>query len=419
LDQDQRTADRLAPVTSDAGAAGGPVTDHRSPVTLSLRSGKDHPIRLGHPWIFSRAIREFDRGIPPGTVVRVQAADGGFLGIGYLNPRCDIAVRILTRIDEPIDAAFVRRRVAAALALRRRVVGADTTAYRLLNGEGDGVPGVLVDHYDGVLVLQCLTAGAERLKAWLVDALVAELAPRAVVERSEGSVRQAEGLPPSAATLHGEPPGEVAVSENGLQLIVAPGGGQKTGHFCDQRENRARVRTLAAGRRVLDAFAYSGGFAVHAGAGGAARVVAVESSARALAAAQRNWTLNGLDGGRFAAVDRDVPRFLRECAETFDLLVLDPPALVKHRSDAQRGARAYKDLQLWALRRAAPGALLLTFTCSQHVDAALFRKIVAGAAADARRDVQLLQHLGPGPDHPVALGHPEGEYLHGLLLGVG
>lgn len=401
-----------------AEAGRGPVPGPRSPVTLFLRSGKDHPVRLGHPWIFSGAIRDFDRSLEPGTIVRVQAADGSFLGVGCVNPHCDIAVRLLTRADEPIDASFVHRRVADALALRRRVVAADTTAYRLINGEGDGLPGVLVDRYADVLVVQCLTAGADRLKPWLVEALVDALAPRALIERSEGSVRRAEGLSPHAAVLCGHPPGEVVVRENGLQFAVTAGGGQKTGHFCDQRLNRALLRELVAGRRVLDAFAYAGGFAVHAGAGGAAHVVAVDSSARALAAAGRNWTLNGLDDARLEPVDRDVSRFLRERDEHFDVLVLDPPALVKHRTDLHRGARAYKDLQLWACRRAAPGALLLTFTCSPHVDAALFRKIVCGAAADARRTVQLLRHLGPGPDHPVALGHPEGDYLHGLLLRV-
>ena len=407
-----------SPPEATETTASAPVTGHWSPVTIHLRSGKDHPVRLGHPWIFSGAIRDLDRSIEPGTMVRVQAADGSFLGIGYVNPRCDIAVRVLTRADEPIDAAFIRRRVAAALALRRRLVAADSTAYRLINGEGDGLPGFLVDHYAGVVVVQCLTAGAERLKTWLLEAIVAELAPSAVIERSEGSVRRAEGLPPHTATLYGEVSGEVVIRENGLQFAVVAGGGQKTGHFCDQRVNRALLRELVAGRRVLDAFTYAGGFAVHAGFGGAAHVVAVDSSARALAAAERNWTLNGLDHGRLELVDRDVPRFLRERDERFDVLVLDPPALVKHRTDLQRGARAYKDLQLWACRRAAPGALLLTFTCSPHVDAALFRKIVCGAAADARRDVQLLQHLGPGPDHPTALGHPEAEYLHGLLLRV-
>ena len=406
---------------------GGPVTGHRSPVTqlsdavpatLRLRSGKDHPVRLGHPWIFSGAIKDLDRTVEAGEIVRVQAADGSFLGLGYVNPRCAIAVRLLTRADEAIDAGFVHRRVAAALALRRTVVSEDTDAYRLINGEGDQLPGVLVDRYADVFVLQCLTAGAERLKPWLLDALRAEFSPWAIVERSEGSVRHAEGLAPSSGTLHGTLPAEAIVRENGLRFAVVPGGGQKTGHFCDQRVNRALLRSLADGRRVLDAFAYSGGFGVHAAAGGAAHVVVVDSSAGALRAAERNWALNGLGDGRGRFVDSDVPRFLRECDEHFDLIVLDPPALAKQRKDLQRGARAYKDLQLWAFRRAAPGALVLTFTCSSHIDDALFRKIVSGAAADARRSVRLLQHLGPGPDHPVALGHPEGEYLHGLLLQV-
>ena len=403
------------------GGADRAGTDHaapKTPLSVHLRSGRDHPVRLGHPWIFSGAIRDLDRSAEPGALARVYAADGSLLGVGYCNPRCTIAVRLLTRADEPIDAAFIHRRVAAALALRRAGVGADTTAYRLINGEGDGLPGILVDRYADVLVLQCLTAGADRLKPWLLDALLAELAPRAIVERSEGSVRQAEGLGASASTLHGTAPAEVVVRENGLEFAVVPGGGQKTGHFCDQRLNRALVRDLAAGRRVLDAFAYSGGFAVHAAAGGAARVVAVDSSARALTAAAHNSALNRIGDGRVELVVRDVPRFLRECDEIFDLLVLDPPALVKQRKDLARGTRAYKDLQLRAFRRAAPGALLITFTCSQHVDGTLFQRIVAGAASDARREVQVLRRLGPGADHPVALGHPEADYLHGLLLRV-
>lgn len=384
-------------------------------MNLHLRSGKDYPVRLGHPWIFSGAIRDLDAATTPGSIVRVLAADGGFLAVGYVNPRCNIAVRVLSRVDEPIDDGFLRRRIVAARALRAATVASDTTAYRLINGEGDGLPGVIADWFDGIVVLQFLTAGAEQLKPSLVAALCAELAPRAVVERSEGSVRQAEGLEASVGALVGEEPGETIVRENGLHVALTPGVGQKTGYFCDQRPNRALLRSLAGGRRVLDAFTYSGGFAIHAGAGGAASVVMVDSSARACAAAERNWALNELDA-RGRTVDRDVARFLRECDDTYDLLVLDPPAFVKHGKDLERGARAYKDLQLWALRRAAPGALLMTFTCSAHVDASVFRKIVASAAADARREIQIVRHLGPGPDHPVSLGHPEGDYLHGLLL---
>ena len=389
-----------------------------TPVTLFLRSGKDRPVRLGHPWVFSGAIRDLDPALPPGSVVRLRAADGDVLGMGYANPRCTIAVRLLSRRDEPIDAAFIARRVAAAIALRTQVVGTDTDAHRLINGEGDGLPGVLVDRYGGALVVQILTAGAELLRPLLVAALVEQLRPHVIVERSEGGVRATEGLAPATGILAGAGGDEEAVRENGLRFVVVPGGGQKTGHFCDQRENRARVRALAAGACVLDAFSYHGGFAVHAGAGGAARVVAVDSSGAAIAAAERHWTLNRLppDGAAFVAAD--VGRFLRESDETFDLLIIDPPALVKQRKDVGRGARAYKDLNLWALRRARPGARLCTFTCSQHVDAELFRKIVAAAAADARREIQLIQHLGPGPDHPVALAHPEGEYLHGLLLRI-
>ncbi len=386
--------------------------------TLSLRSGKDRPVRLGHPWVFSGAIRDLDPALPPGSVVRVAAADGTVLGIGTVNPRCAIAVRMLSRRDEPIDAAFVARRLGAAIALRATVVSAKSDAYRLINGEGDGLPGVVVDRYADVLVLQALTAGAERLKPLLVDALRAQVAPRAIVERSEGSVRGAEGLAPASGMLAGDAVPEVLVRENGLAFTILPGGAQKTGHYCDQRVNRAYVRRLAGGRRVLDAFAYSGGFAVHAGAGGAAHVVAVDSSAGAVAAAERNWALNRLAPERARGVAADVGRFLRDTDERFDLLVVDPPALVKQRKDLPRGSRAYKDVNLWALRRALPGALLLTFTCSQHVDAGLFRQIVTAAAADAGRTLAVLRSLGPGPDHPVALPHLEAEYLHGLLLRI-
>lgn len=384
---------------------------------LHLKPGKDRPVRVGHPWIFSGALREVDHGIEPGTLVRVCSADGDVIGRGYLNPRCSIAVRMLVRSDEPIGAEFFARRVSSALALRREMVGADTDAYRVINGEGDWLPGFVVDRYGDMCVLQCLTAGAERLKPLLLQALVEALSPTSIYERSEGSVREAEGLPPFAGTLHGTCPSSVTVRQNGLLFRVDPVGGQKTGLFLDQRVNRLRARELARGRRVLDAFCYTGGFAVHAGAAGAEYVVAVDSSAAAVESARENWRLNGLgEASRF--VRSDVNRFLRETDDRFGLLVLDPPALVKHRRDLARGARAYKDLQLWALRRAEPDALLMTFSCSAHVDAELFRKIVLGAAADAGREVQLLERLGAGPDHPTSLAHPEGEYLSGLLLRV-
>lgn len=403
----------------DAAGTRGPRADALSSrVDLHLKSGKDRPVRFGHPWVFSGALREGAPAVEPGTVVRLLASDGECLGRGYYHPSTQIAVRMLTRADEEIDASFFARRLDAAIALRRAVVAADTDAYRLVNGEGDGLPGFVVDRYGETVVVQCLTAGAERQKKHLIDALIERLEPRCVYERSAGSVRQAEGLEPVECVWHGAWPERFSVRENGLLFAVDPSVAQKTGLFLDQRDNHAICRGLAAGRTVLDAFCYTGGFAVAAGAGGARRVVAVDSSARAVERARGNWTLNGLpeDGAEF--VQADVQRHLRQTRDRFDLLVVDPPAFVKRRSEAGRGARAYKDVNLWAFGCAAPGALLLTFTCSQHVTAELFRKIVAGAATDAKRDVQVLRPLGPGPDHPVGLGHPEGEYLHGLLLRV-
>jgi 23S rRNA (cytosine1962-C5)-methyltransferase len=385
---------------------------------LHLKSGKDRPVRFGHPWIFSGAIRDLQLDVEAGSIVRVFGADGNFLGVGYVNPRCPIAVRMLSSLDEEIDGVFVRRRVESALSLRRMAAAGDTTAYRLINGEGDRFPGIIVDRYGGLLVLQLLTAGAERMRPLLIEALQEVIQPQGILERSEGAVRRAEGLAGRTGVAYGDVPEEVEVSENGIKFVVHPGSGQKTGFFLDQRDNRNRLRQIASGRRVLDAFAYSGGFALAAGVAGATRVVLVESSMEALEAARAHWQRNQLPLAAADFVRADVGRFLRETEEVFDLIVLDPPALAKQRKDVARAARAYKDLHLWAFRRAASEALMLTFSCSQHVDGDLFRKFVLAAAVDARRSVQLLDRLGPGPDHPIALGHPEGEYLHGLLLRV-
>lgn len=385
---------------------------------IHLKPRKERPVLLGHPWIFSGAIADLDAQLAPGSLVTVRAADGTFLGRGYANPRCAIAIRMLTRTDEPVDAAFVRARVTTALQWRRAVVPPETEAFRALNGEGDGLPGVIADVYGSTVVLQCLTAGAAVLKSHLVDALRDTLAPACIYERSTGNVRREEGLAPEEGPLVGEAPAAVAIRECGLRFLVNVRLGQKTGFFLDQRDNRVLVRQLAAGRDVLNAFAYTGAFGVYAGAGGARRVVSVETSPRALASARENWSANALPDSAAEFVEGDVFHYLREVDRRFDLLILDPPALVKRRQEIERGARAYKDLHLWALRRAVPGAFVVTFSCSQHVPAELFWKIVHGAAVDARREVQVLRQLGPGADHPVSLGHPEGRYLTGMLLRV-
>jgi 23S rRNA (cytosine1962-C5)-methyltransferase len=390
-----------------------------SEIIVRLKPRKERPVLLGHPWIFSGAIADLDPNLAPGTVVTVHSAQGEFLGRGYANPRCAITVRVLTRHDEPIDAHFVQRRVDAARTLRRAVVPDGTDAYRLINGEGDFLPGCIADVYGSTVVVQCLTAGAAQLKPALVEALQGVLAPAGIYERSAGAVRREEGLGADEGVLAGEVPDEaVAVRECGQQFLVDPRGGQKTGFFLDQRDNRVLARGLAADRVVLNAFAYSGAFTVYAGAGGARHVVSVESSARALELARRNWAVNALPAGAAEFVEADVFRYLREVDRQFDLLVLDPPALVRRRQELERGTRAYKDLHVWAFRRAAPGAHIVTFSCSQHVSAELFWKVVHGAAVDAGRSVQVLRHLGPGADHPVSLAHAEGEYLNGLLLHI-
>lgn len=387
--------------------------------TVRLKPHKDRPVLLGHPWIFSGAIAHLDPGLAPGETVVVKNAAGEFLGRGYVNPRCPITVRLLTRADEPIDASLIRQRVGAAHALRRAVLPADTDAYRILNGEGDCLPGVIADVYASTVVLQCLTAGAARLKPLVIAALEATLAPAGIYERSTGNVRREEGLEPAEGVVSGEIGAEpVRIREHGLAFLVDLRLGQKTGFFLDQRDNRALVRQLAGGCSVLNAFAYTGAFSVNAAAGGAARVTSVESSRRALEAARHNWSINGLDDAAGEFVEANVFRYLRDVDRAYDLLVLDPPALVKRRQELARGARAYKDLHLWAFRRTTPGGYVMTFSCSQHVSPELFWKIIHGAAVDARRDVQALRHLGPGADHPVRLAHPEGEYLKGMLLRV-
>lgn len=382
-----------------------------------LKPGRDFSVRAGHPWVFSGAIARTEDDGAPGCAVEVRAADGRVLGWGTWNPATSIAVRMMTRGPRPIDASLIRERIARAVALRALVPG--TNALRLVNGEGDGVPGLVVDRYADFAVCQFLTAGADAAKSEVVAALAAEVPLRGIFERSEGNVRTAEGLPRLVGVLHGEePPPEIEIDENGRRHVVDVRGGQKTGFFLDQRPNRDLVAGLAAGRRVLNLFAYSGGFSIAAARGGATHVVSVDSSAAALAQAETAWRLNALDPDAASFVRADVFEYLRDAAAPADLVVLDPPPFARRRTDRDRARTGYKDVNLRALRVAAPGALLLTFSCSQHVDAGDWEASVVAAAADAGRSCQLLTRLGPGIDHPQALAHAEGRYLKGLLLRV-
>ncbi len=389
-------------------------------IIATLKPGREGPVIAGHPWVFSGAIDRIEGEGPAGTLAQIFSADGSVIGTGYVNLRCSIAVRMLSRKLEEINAAFIYKRLETALALRRTVVPADTTAYRLVNGEGDFLPGVVVDVYSPFIVCQCLTAGADRLKSLVVEALVDLLAPRGIYEKSEGRVRQEEGLTNAAGVLWGEePPALTEIQEQGGRFLVSIRGGQKTGFFLDQRENRALVSSLAPGKRVLNGFAYTGGFGIAAARGEARQVISVDSSAASLRLARRNWHRNGLADAQGRFVQADMFAYLREPQEPFDLIVLDPPPFIRRRQDVQVGLKGYKEINLQALRLLSSGGQLLTFSCSQHLLAADFFQTVLFAAADAQRNVQVLKHLGPAADHPVNLAHPEGEYLKGLWLWIG
>jgi len=380
-----------------------------------LRAGRDGPVRGGNPWIFSQAVGRVEpAGIEAGTQVEVRDAGGDLLGVGYYNPNTTIAVRMLAWGAPAAD--LIARRLAMALELRRALVRDDTDSYRIVNGEGDGLPGVVADRYRDVVVVQLLTAGADRMREAVTASLGELLSPRAIIERSRGAVRKQEGLDDREGILAGETIQETIATENGIKFVVDFAHGQKTGAFLDQRENRARARELARGARMLDAYCYGGGFALAALAGGASRAVAIDTSARALDWARRNLEFNGhpRDGAEF--VHADAAEYMAKTDRRFDLVVLDPPPLARSRGDAERAGRLYAELNALALKVLAPGGRLMTFSCSAHVRGEDFIRAVRIGQARAGRTMRLLAHLGAGPDHPVLLGHVEGEYLTGLLL---
>jgi 23S rRNA (cytosine1962-C5)-methyltransferase len=382
-----------------------------------LKRGREGPVRGGNPWIFSQAIERIEPPSPEaGAIVTVHDATGTLLGMGYCNPATTIALRMIAWGEAPAIEELIARRLKSALELRRRFVRDDTNAYRLVNGDGDGLSGVVVDRFGEVLVVQILTAGADRMRGAIVAALRELLHPRAIIERSHGAVRKQEGLEDHTAVLAGEAVASAVASENGIKLKIDLEHGQKTGYFLDQRENRALAGSIASGARVLDAFCYQGGFALAALAGGASKVVAVDTSARALDVARENLELNGRPANAVEFVHGEAGKFMAETPNRFDLIVLDPPPLARSRGDAERAGRLYVELNTVAMRVLAPGGRLMTFSCSTHFRADDFVRAVRYAASNARRNLRLLAHLGPGPDYPVLLGHAEGEYLTGLLL---
>ncbi|MBS0319947.1 MAG: class I SAM-dependent rRNA methyltransferase [Proteobacteria bacterium] len=388
---------------------------------VTLKPGREKSLLAHHPWVFSGALADADAAIEPGATVDLHAADGTWLARAAWSPSSQIRARAWTfAADTPIDAAFFRARIDAAVAARAPLVDADHDAVRLVHAEADGLPGVVVDRYADALVVQLLAAGPERHREAIVDALVAATGARTVVERSDAEVRALEGLPMRHGVVRGHVDGPVAMREAGLAYRVDVLGGQKTGFYLDQRDNRALVRQHARGRRVLNAFCYTGGFTLAALAGGADSVLSIDSSGPALALALANLAANPtLAASRATWAEADVfseLRVLRNRGAQFDLIVLDPPKFAPTAALASRAARAYKDINLLALKMLAPGGLLATFSCSGGIGSEFFQKVVAGAAADARVDATIVARLAATADHPVTLAFPEGEYLKGLLL---
>ena len=392
---------------------------------IVLKRGREKSLRRRHPWIFSGALEKVDGNPASGDTVEVRSADGQTLALAAWSPESQIRARVWSfDASVRIDAAFLRARIERAVALRSALPAArHTNALRLVHGESDGLPGLVVDRYADVLVAQFLSAGAERWRESILDALAEATGCEAIYERSDAEVRTMEGLASRSGFARGNRDAQrCPIIEYGLNFRVDVEAGQKTGFFLDQRENRQRVRALAAGRDVLDCFAYTGGFSIAALAGGAKRVLALESSAPALEVARENLAANPLDAARLEFAQADVfghLRQLRDRGAALDLIVLDPPKFAPTAALATNAARAYKDINLLALKLLKAGGLLATFSCSGGVSAELFQSIVAGAAVDAGADAKIIERFGAAADHPVALNFPEGEYLKGLLLAKG
>ena len=389
---------------------------------VSLKPGRDKSVLRRHPWIFSGALADVDGSPGEGETVKVLSSQGEFLAWGAYSPHSQIRVRVWSwHEQETIDEDFLRQRLAWALASRRvSIPPEETNALRLVHGESDGIPGLIVDRYADTLVMQCLSSGPERWRETLADLLVKLTGIEKVYERSDMDVRRQEGLPLRTGRVRGsDPPELLQIEENGLRFWVGIQKGHKTGYYLDQRANRRRLRALAGGRQVLDCFSYTGGFSVYALDGGAESVLAVDSSGEALALGRENLALNRLPLERAEALEGDVFQVLRtfrDQGRSFDLIVLDPPKFAQTASQAERAARGYKDINLLAFKLLRPGGLLFTFSCSGGVSEELFQKIVAGAALDAGVDAQILERYHQGADHPVALNFPEGAYLKGFLI---
>jgi len=394
--------------------------------SITLKPGREKSVKRRHPWIFSGAIQKEADVLQNGETVDVLKSDGKWLARGAYSPHSQIRIRIWSfQPDEEIASPFFHDRLLRAIEVRKLLFADKTvTAYRLVNAESDGLPGLIVDRYGDFLVCQFLSSGVEMWKNEIVTQLNLLVSPFGIYERSDVDVRHKEGLKPTAGLLSGQmPPDLIEIQEGALRFWVDIKHGQKTGFYLDQRENRVAVAEFARGARVLNCFAYTGGFGLWTLHGGAEKLVSIESSASALALAQKNVELNGFDPDKVNNMNDDVFQILRKlrgAGKEFDLIILDPPKFADSAGQIQKASRGYKDINLLAFQLIKPGGgTLFTFSCSGHLSFELFQKIVSDAALDAGRDAQIIRYLSQAADHPIGLNFPEGRYLKGLVCRVG
>lgn len=391
---------------------------------IIIKAGREKSALRRHPWLFSGAVSEVQGKPEPGEAAEVYADDGTFLGMAAYSPASQIRARFWTFGERAtIGKKFLEDKIASCL-LKRQARGFDlgdkASAFRLVFSESDGIPGCIVDKYGEYLSVEILAAGPERLREELFEVLAEQTGCKGIYERSDSEVRRKEGLELRSGVAYGSvPETPVEIVENGLKFLVDIRNGHKTGCYLDQRDARKRIGELALGKRVLNCFCYTGGFGLYALRGGAEHVYQVDVSKGALKIAKQLVTLNGLPTAKITHTEADVFSYLRKCrdrAETYDLIVLDPPKFIEAKDHLAKGSRGYKDINLLALKLLSPGGMLATFSCSGLVDMALFQKIVADACSDSGREVQIIGRFGQPADHPVALSFPEGQYLKGLLL---
>lgn len=382
-----------------------------------LKPGREKALRNRHPWIFSGAIDSF----PPfenGDILAVYSSSGEFLAKAYFHLENSICGRVITFRDEPIESA-IEQRIAEAVFLRETMFDRKlTNCFRLINAEGDGLPGLIVDIYDDLAVVQINTQGMERLKPLVVEKLKATLKLRGIYEKSHSAARRQEGLLDSLGPLYGECPKEILVKENGVLFLIAIEEGQKTGFFLDQREMRQLIYRLSNNKRVLNCFSYTGGFSLFALKGGAKSVTSVDSSEGACRYAMENTLLNHIPLSQHEVIKSDVFGYLKNSKQSFEIVILDPPAFAKKRQDVHEACRGYKEINRRVLERMPPDSYLLTCSCSHFMDQDLFQQVVFQAAIEAKREAAICSRHIQAIDHPISLFHPEGEYLKGLLLHI-